>query len=96
LQPWGVVVVAAGVVQGVAQAPKSWKSCPASHALQAIERLSHRAVQNELMKFATPSWHSVLTAATRSVRDGEVPSIRQAPEQLPRARHDAPAGLEAA
>jgi len=31
---------------------------------------------NELMRSATPSWHSLPLAATRLVRDGEVPFIR--------------------
>ena len=33
-------------------------------------------LSDELMRFATPSWHSLPFAATRLVRDGEVPFIR--------------------
>ena len=31
---------------------------------------------SELMRFATPSWHSLPVAASRLARDGEVSSIR--------------------
>jgi hypothetical protein len=45
------------------------------HAAVEIVRCG-ASLPDELMRFATPSWHSLPTTATRSVRDGEVPSIR--------------------